>query len=164
MDTHVDAERRGIEMSNGKFTPKYDSSRGDVYKDSPVATIKQKLEGFKTKGLSEISAEELVKIAQEMGNHLKNRGLKTTQIRRFLDSVRKLDVQFNKGKNFTPDNIILLKPKLAYAAGRNSEVKPLMDVLEPAISAGGKSYKDFKKLLSLIEAIVAYHKFYGGSD
>ncbi len=99
-----------------------------------------------------------------MGEILKNGGLKTTQIRKFLDGMRKLDVQFNKGKDFNPDNVILLKPKLAYAAGRNSEVKPLMDILDPAITAGGKTYKDFTRLLDLVEAIVAYHKFYGGSD
>ncbi|MCX7965289.1 MAG: type III-A CRISPR-associated protein Csm2 [Syntrophorhabdaceae bacterium] len=151
-------------MSNGKFQ-KHGFSKGEESKGFSVTSIKQKLEAFKTKGLSEISADELVLIAQEMGNHLKNIGLKTTQIRRFLDGVRKLDVHFNKGKDFNPDNIILLKPKLAYAAGRNpNEVKPLMDVLEPAITAGSKSYKDFKKLLYLIESIVAYHKFFGGSD
>ncbi len=151
-------------MSNGKFQQKHGFSKGGESKESPTTKIKQKLEAFKTQGLSKIPAEELISIAEEMGQHLKNRGLKTTQIRRFLDGARKLDVQFNKGKNFVSDNILLLKPKLAYAAGRNQEVRPLMDVLEPAITAGGKTYEDFKRLLSLIEAIVAYHKYYGGND
>lgn len=151
-------------MNHDKFKAKEGFDKGDDFKKSPVESIAKRIEGFRAKGLSEIPAEDLIYIAQEMGQHLKNRGLKTSQIRRFLDGVRRLDVHFNKGKSFSSDNILLLKPKLAYAAGRNQEVKPLMDVLDPAISAGGRTYKDFKKLLALIEAIVAYHKYYGGND
>lgn len=134
-------------------------------KASPVEAIKQKIKTYETKGLKELPAEELIKIADEMGRYLKELDLKTTQIRRFLDGVRRIDVNSDKGKNFNPDLVILLKPKLAYAAGRDSKkIKPLMDVLEPAITAGAKSYADFKKLIALIEGIVAYHKFYGGKD
>jgi CRISPR-associated protein Csm2 len=57
-----------------------------------------------------------------------------------------------------------MKPKLAYAVGRNQDIKPLMDVLEPAITAGTKSYDDFKKLVALIEGIVAYHRYHDGKD
>jgi CRISPR-associated protein Csm2 len=151
-------------MSIGKFSSKNRFSKNDDHIKTHITDIKQKLESLKTPGLSNISGEDLVNIASKMGEILKNGGLKTTQIRKFLDGMRKLDVQFNKGKDFNPDNVILLKPKLAYAAGRNSEVKPLMDILDPAITAGGKTYKDFTRLLDLVEAIVAYHKFYGGSD
>jgi len=151
-------------MNDGRYPPKHGAPKGEEYKKSSTSNIRQKLEGFKNIGLSKISGEDLVNIAQEMGKTLKDRGLKTTQIRKFLDGMRKLEVQFKKGKDFNADSVILLKPKLAYAAGRNPEVRPLMDILEPAITAAGKTYQDFTKLLSLVEAIVAYHKFYGGSD
>jgi len=112
-----------------------------------------------------MSAEELVWIADKVGLYLKNQGLKTTQIRRFLDAVRRIDNQFKSSKEkFNGESVILLKPRLAYAAGRESKVKPLMKVLAPAIDRGAKSYESFKKLLALIEGIVAYHKFYGGGD
>ncbi len=114
--------------------------------------------------LKDIPAEELVEIARKLGKHLKDIGLKTTQIRKFLDWVRRIDRQFNKGKDFNKDSVILLKPKLAYSAGREFRVKPLMDVLDPAIKAGSNSYESFKKLLALIESIISYHKFYGGGD
>jgi CRISPR-associated protein Csm2 len=39
-----------------------------------------------------------------------------------------------------------------------------MKVLDPAIDRGAKSYESFKKLLALIEGIVAYHRYYGGGD
>lgn len=129
---------------------------------SPIAEMKEKIKKYQK--LKDISAEELISIADKIGKHLKDNDLKTTQIRRFLDGVRKIDVQFDRGKAFNKDNVILLKPKLAYAAGRQQSVKPLMEILDPAISAGAESYESFKKLIALIEGIVAYHKFYGGKD
>ncbi len=141
-------------------------NRGErTQEDSPVQAIKQKLDEYKTKGLKELPADDLVKIADVMGKYLKELDLKTTQIRRFLDGVRRIDVQSNKGRSFNPDLVVLLKPKLAYAAGRDMRrIKPLMDILEPAITAGAKSYEDFKRLLALIEGIIAYHRFHGGKE
>lgn len=132
--------------------------------ESPVDEIKQKLQLFEAIGLNNLSADELVNIANKMGKYLKDIDLKTTQVRRFLDSVRKIDVQSNKGKNFNVDLVILLKPKLAYAAGREQrKIMPLMQVLEPAITAT-KTYDDFKRLIALVEGIIAYHRFHGGKD
>jgi CRISPR-associated protein Csm2 len=133
---------------------------------SPAPEIRKKLESQITTGLKSLSADELVDIAKIMGKYLKDIGLKTTQIRKFLDSIRKIESQSDKGRKFNPDSVILLKPKLAYAAGRDRDntIKPLMEILEPAISAGAKGYDDFKRLVALIEGIVAYHKYYGGQD
>jgi len=134
-------------------------------RESPVSVIRQKLEPYKSTGLKNLSADELVDIADKMGKYLKTLELKTTQVRRFLDGVRKIDVVSDKGKNFSKDLVILLKPKLAYAAGRDMEkIGPLMQVLEPAITAGSRTYEDFKRLIALIEGIMAYHKYYGGRD
>ena len=130
--------------------------------DVDVSELRQKIEKYQR--LRDLPAEELVDIADRLGSYLKNQNLKTSQVRRFLDGVRRIDVQFDKGKSFNKDSIILLKPKLAYAAGRQSSVKPLMDVLDPAISRSTDSYESFKKLLALIEGIMAYHKFHGGGD
>ena len=131
--------------------------------DNTVKECKQKIQQFKNTGLNNLSGDELVDISSKMGGYLL-RSLKTTQVRRFLDGIRKLDVQFDKGKNFNKDLVILMKPKLAYAVGRNQDIKPLMEVLEPAITAGAKSYADFKRLIALIEGIVAYHRYHGGKD
>ncbi len=149
--------------------PKKQDSFQDKKENEPLNELKKKIKEYELSGLSRLPGDELINIAQKLGQHLKTTGLKTTQIRRFLDGIRRLDMQFNKGKGnkekgFLPDQVMLLKPKLAYAAGRNREVEPLMDIVEPAITAGSKSYDDFKKLLSLMEAIVAYHKYYGGAD
>lgn len=150
---------------HGQREPRQENRADRRQEESPVQEVKQKIESYKTRGLKELSANELVEIADKMGKYLKLLDLKTTQVRRFLDGVRRIDVQSNKGKNFNSDLVVLLKPKLAYAAGRDREkIKPLMDVLEPAITAGAKTYEDFKKLIALIEGIIAYHRFYGGKD
>jgi CRISPR-associated protein Csm2 len=140
------------------------SQRGDDI----IEELSEKIAQYASEGLSKLPGDVLVDIAERLGKYLKDRGLKMAQIRRFFDAVRKLDVQFNRGKNrgedFSKDKVVLLKPKLAYAVGRNKEVWPLWKVVDPAITGASKSYDDFKQLLWLIEAIVAYHKFYGGEE
>lgn len=124
--------------------------------------------------LSRVSMERLVIISQRVGEflatgkdketneqtHLK---LKTAQIRRFLDAARRIDADL-KSKPFddVKDSIVLLRPKLAYAAGREKMVHPLMNVLDPAIQSATFEKSHFEKLLRLVESIIAYHKYKGG--
>ncbi|MCX7771013.1 MAG: type III-A CRISPR-associated protein Csm2 [Proteobacteria bacterium] len=140
-----------------------DNPRDRQVDNSPVPEIKRNISSYSR--LEDLPSELLVNMCDKMGNYLKQIGLKTNQIRRFLDSVRKLDNQFSRGKNFDGEQVILLKPRLAYAAGRQRDkVGPFMEVLSPAIDRATNSYKSFKKLLTFIEGIVAYHKYYGGGD
>ena len=131
--------------------------------------------------LEKINATRLVEIAEEVGKFLvkgkyrvkrgprleeRTMDLRINQVRRFLDSIRRTESEI-KGKapfEQIQDQIILLRPKLAYAAGREERVKPLMNVLDPAIKSGAQSRDNFNKLLRLVEGIVAYHRYYGGSN
>ena len=111
-------------------------------------------------------AEKLVCRAEEMGKQLGSDGvnLKTTQIRKFLDAVNAIKSKGPQEKDGDyRTHCILLKPRLAYAAGRQQEVKPLMTVLEPCIDkVEGK--EDFEHFHRFVEAIVAYHRYHGGKD
>ncbi len=118
----------------------------------------QEIKQYKEKGLKDISAEKIIAIGRDVGRILKDGNVKTTQIRKFLDAVRKIQIKFDK------DSVIMLKPKLAYTIGRHKNLKPLMQILDPAIDAGAKDEESFKKLVYLIETVVAYHRFYGGRD
>lgn len=97
-------------------------------------------------------------------------GLKTNQIRKFLDSIRKLQnsIQKKAKDEFTNQELILLKVYLAYAKARQEQVKPFMMVVNSAIDKvrdkGEEGYNDFQKLVKFIEAIIAYHKYFGGDD
>ena len=58
---------------------------------------------------------------------------------------------------------MLLKPKLAYAAGCQEEVKPLMAVLVPCLDRV-HTKDDFIRFYRFVESIIAYHRYHGGRD
>jgi CRISPR-associated protein Csm2 len=124
-------------------------------------------------GLRDYEIRTLVEQAEALGSYLKELGLKTNQIRKFLDAVNRLKVDLaqDKEQKFSTikDEVCLLKPKLAYATARqqdgrgNNPVKPLSDVISEAINIVYDS-PDFYRLVQLIESIIAYHKAAGGKD
>lgn len=135
--------------------------------------------GNKLSDLSKVDASALVGIAEKVGDYLVNGryqegrdvrkvDLKMNQVRKFLDATRRIEAKLkgirNKRFEDVSDEIVLLRPKLAYAAGREKKVFPLVNVLDPAIKSGAKSQENFMKLLRLIEGIIAYHRFAGGSN
>ncbi|TAF72067.1 MAG: type III-A CRISPR-associated protein Csm2 [Flavobacterium sp.] len=106
--------------------------------------------------LSNYPIRKLVKQADELGSYLKQQGLKTNQIRKFLDTVNRLKIQVKLALqgNFKTSNsreniedeeseiiflkdfpkidteLVLLKQKLVYAAARQSAVNPLKEVID----------------------------------
>ena len=125
---------------------------------------------------------DLVKHSEEFGGYLQRQKLKTNQIRKFLDAINRIKVRLTQKKDNQPQEsieqqkqkafksveseIVLLKPKLAYAAARlkNQEEKAAQDlskVIGKAIDKT-KSLEDFERLVQFIESIIAYHKSAGG--
>lgn len=132
----------------------------------------QTIRSLKDGQLRNYEIRQLVKEAELLGTYLKEQGLKTNQIRKFLDAVKRLKVKLaqDKEESFSviEDELFLLKPKLAYAAIRQQDrgsnpVKPLSDVISEAIDKV-KDSPDFYRLVQLIESIIAYHKAAGGKD
>jgi len=85
--------------------------------------------------------------------------LETNQVRKFLDAVNRLKADLVEKKDFSKveTQVVLLKPKLAYAAARQRAAKPLSKVMSAAIDQVHSS-EDFERLVQLIESIIAYHK------
>ncbi|MDX2098384.1 MAG: type III-A CRISPR-associated protein Csm2 [Leptolyngbyaceae cyanobacterium bins.59] len=121
-----------------------------------------KIRGF-TGGLKSYSIRELVQDAEAFGPYLKQRRLETNQIRKFLDAINRIKADLTEGTEFSKieTDVVLLKPKLAYAAARQAPAKPLSDVMAAAIDQV-HSREDFDRLVQLIESIIAYHKAEGG--
>lgn len=126
----------------------------------------------KLEKLGGLETDILVDMANDMGKDLAQT-LKINQIRRFLDALRKIEQEFyrvsvsadQRQREKIKHNLSMLRPKLAYAVSREKKVKPLMTVLEPAIrQAAANPEQNFEKLLHFMEAIIAYHKYYGGKD
>jgi CRISPR-associated protein Csm2 len=113
------------------------------------------------KDLSDILAgdsKKLVEDAKKLGELLGKEkkkggtGMTTSQIRNIFSEVKKM--KFDKYK------IELLRPQLAYTAGRHHEVTPLQEVLDEAIKEIDDE-SDFDRFKDFFEAIVAYHKKWG---
>jgi CRISPR-associated protein Csm2 len=116
-----------------------------------------------TEGLKAYPIRTLVEHAKEFGPYLKNQRLETNQIRKFLDAINRLKADLAEKDDFSKveTEVVLLKPKLAYAAARQKAAQPLSRVMSAAIDKV-YSKEDFYRLVQLIESIIAYHKAEGG--
>jgi CRISPR-associated protein Csm2 len=86
-----------------------------------------------------------------------------SQIRNICGTVKKLEMKACK-ENVIPE-LILLKPKLAYIAGKHKNItgmKFLKDVLSLAIDLVAEKEERFVYFCKFFEAILAYHKAEGG--
>ncbi|PSB67767.1 type III-A CRISPR-associated protein Csm2 [filamentous cyanobacterium CCP1] len=112
--------------------------------------------------LKDYPIRELVKHAEVFGPELRRQRLETNQIRKFLDALNQLKAKLVEGDFATIETeVVLLKPKLAYATARQNAVKPLNRVLSAAIDKV-HSKEDFERLVQFVESIIAYHKAEGG--
>jgi len=104
-------------------------------------------------------AKELNKYADELArSYLRGRRetdkLSTSQIRSVLDEIQRM-------REFDENRLHLLRPKLAYAAGRHGgRVREFQELLDRTIHMTSRdNYQNFK---NFVEAIVAYHRYRGG--
>lgn len=116
-------------------------------------------------------AETLVEWADTLGENLKNAGLTTSQIRALFGEVRQIQAQWSMGQESRQRalrRLVLLKPKMAYRARKERAVRNLVDALCPALDEviGEKNAEQqddhFQRFVEFFEAILAYHKAYGG--
>jgi CRISPR-associated protein Csm2 len=138
-------------------------------------------------GLKGYSIRRLVEQSQIFGEYLQAQELKTNQIRKFLDATNRVKFELTQiDENFADSDadkfsrleaeIVMLRPKLVYAASKNKKQSEAITSLGNVLSAAIKKIKnpiqnsddfkqfkgDFERLVQLIESIVAYHKAKGG--
>jgi CRISPR-associated protein Csm2 len=166
-----DRSNQAASSSNSQNRSTQQNVAADGQKNEDIVTaMVKKIDGFKI-GLREYKIRELVEDTEKLGQHLK-KGLKTTQIRKFLDAVKRFKGQQAASKEMfeaNKDELHILRYQLAYAAARQQKnndpgpVEPLKKVLDVAIKQVA-NLEDFNRLVQLIESIVAYHKAAGGKD
>ncbi|HEC92011.1 MAG TPA: type III-A CRISPR-associated protein Csm2 [Candidatus Atribacteria bacterium] len=109
--------------------------------------------------------EKLIESATKLGKHL-SRKLSTSQIRNIYEEVKKM-------REFDRNRLNLLRAKLAYTAGRHGDrdrktgrlVGPIVDLQEVLDEAIKKvDEKTFGNFQNFFEAILAYHRYYGGKE
>ncbi|MCO5232086.1 MAG: type III-A CRISPR-associated protein Csm2 [Chitinophagales bacterium] len=88
--------------------------------------------------------------------------LSTTQLRKFFGELKGLEAN-TSSNNFNVAKVKMIKPKLAYAVGKEKSQNPKINDLyiefERAIN-GISEYTHFKNFIQLFEAVVAYHKYF----
>lgn len=108
--------------------------------------------------------------------------LKTHQLRNVFSAIEKMrtlhkrivkakdESEVKKMKDDLEMQLIMLKPKLAYAAGRQKSVRyNFFPLVEDAVNGVDKALKSektedhdkaYSRFFALMESVVAYHKFY----
>ena len=119
--------------------------------------------------MGKLEAENIDELAKELGRQFVE--IKANQIRNIFSEVKRLQLEWRKSKKYenVERGLILLKPKLAYAAGKAKEgrqnLEPFKQTMDEAINSVVNS-TDHENALNnffdFVEAIVAYHKYYGG--
>lgn len=110
--------------------------------------------------------DKLVEAAQLVARELKKSSDLSTQIYRFLTSVRKIELQTRGAGGagvFERKKVVLLKPKFVYAVSKKPALRPLYQVIEAATETiktdREKGYQEFQQLITFIEAVVAYYGY-----
>lgn len=118
----------------------------------------------KLESLGSWDAADLVAQADGIGRDLGNGGVTTSQIRNFLDEVNRIEAESRVSRGaFDESRVVFLKVQLAYAAGRENKLKAFARLFSAAVDKVS-SREDFDRFVKFTQAVVAYHRFHGGSN
>jgi CRISPR-associated protein Csm2 len=114
--------------------------------------------------------EELVKWAEDIGKAIA-RQVTSSQLRNVFGTARQIQLRWPNNPDAAYRDAVLLRPKLGYFAKRERGrgMEDLRRILTPALeemsrSTDPKERQDrFNRFVEFLEAIVAYHKAYGGN-
>ncbi len=141
---HVRPQQGGQHRRQGNYSPVIGPKKEDV---------RQFIQ-------DDAAAADMIKACEIFGGELKNNGVTTTQLRNAYGSMKKLEMV--GWSEQTKTKVLLIKPRLAYAAGRHKKgMVDLSRVMADAIDAI-RDEQDFQRFCNFFEAIVAYFKAAGG--
>jgi len=133
--------------------------------------VLQKLQRLRR--LSDLSMDDLAPeggIADSIAQHLR-RNLRAAQLRKFYSLLKRVDLELRDQAEDSafPDKlrpqVLRVLPLLAYARGRNNIPDSFYNFMKTILDFSKISeVRDFRRLIHLLEAVVAYHKFHGGQD
>lgn len=153
-------------------------SRGPGRTDNPGArelassdTLRLIITGNTTEAI-----ETLTKTAEEIGRTLAG-SITTSQIRNIFGTVRTIEQDVKALAETDPlpiqvqRSLLMLRPKLAYQYGRvqgrddnpqKVAMGTLTEILSQSISLVGADVRHFRNFMDFFEAILAYHRRFGG--
>ena len=118
---------------------------------------------YQSQWITSTADSALVEYADRAGRFMARKGLTNSKIRSIYGEIKRIQMsEFEKEQS----SFILLKPKVAYALGRdekNEGLKLFKEIFDLS-SADVTNQQRFQNFCNLMEAILAYHKAYGGKD
>ncbi len=141
-------------MANQRGHGNYRNLRQKQYHGNKEEEIEKPKNEWITHGIN----TEAIDWASKAGKHFKR--MTTSQIRKFFGEVRRIQGGLDKYSSDIP----MLRAQLAYAAGRNGSVKSFQKTFDPLLIEVGQDKDKFNNFVKLLEATVAYHKYFGGNE
>ena len=140
----------------------------DFRKDQQSVPIPDK--GTIERIIAQGDPEALVEWAEDIGRAIA-RQVTTSQLRNVFGTARQIQLRWHNNPQAAYRDAVLLRPKLGYFAKRERGrgMEDLKRVLVPALEvmSQGKNLEErqkrFNHFVDFFEAIVAYHKAYGGN-
>ena len=126
--------------------------------------------------IPDVAAEAEAVVQKLPKDRYGNIALKTSQLRRFLSAVNAVTnrIMVYHARHVDERQLPLelasevkyLKVKFAYQAGRMREVREFGEMahIKERIDRVGDSFREYQCFVRYMEALVAYHKYYGGRD
>ena len=121
---------------------------------------------FKKEWITIGADKEMVTFVEKAGKYMARNGLTNSKIRSIYGEIKRIQMsEFEKEKT----SFYLLKPKVAYAEGRNktkglSLFKRILDEGWNVVANNNATNVQYGNFCALLEAILAYHKAFGGKD
>ncbi|MDL2221432.1 type III-A CRISPR-associated protein Csm2 [Parabacteroides sp. OttesenSCG-928-N08] len=118
---------------------------------------------YNARWISEGADNALVTFAEKMGKYMAKNGLTNSKIRSIYGEIKRIQMgDFDREKA----SFVLLRPKVAYALGRDPQNKglKLFKIVFDTCSQSVIDRTSFLNFCNLLEAILAYHKANGGKD
>jgi CRISPR-associated protein Csm2 len=135
---------------------------GNGYGQPPKKDMPEWVETeFQAEWITKKIDADFIQYAEKAGKELKNQGLSSSQIRNIYGEMKRIQLgKFDDLKT----SFLLLKPKLAYNVGRNGTqgLKTFQKIFDMCYQHVSDDEKKFGNFCSVIEAIIAYHRAYGG--
>jgi len=123
------------------------------------------------KNFSQWSQDKRLANAVTVAAYLVAQGLKTNQVRKILEMARTTELKVKRGDLDIKNDIVKMRYLLAYTVGKATgqskyPLEAFHSVLDPMLGTLMESpTKDgFEKFYDFLQAVVAYHRFFGGRE
>ena len=118
---------------------------------------------FSSKWITENADKDMIAFCEESGKNMANGRLTNSKIRSIYGEIKRIQMgSYEDGKV----SFLLLKPKVAYALARDerNEGLQLFKKIFDDASYHVNDQKSFNNFCDFFEAILAYHKAFGGRE